>query len=687
VDGIGRPEGDRRRHTTPRAQIDHHPATEQLAVSQGLIVPNTRGLRRPDGGALSVWALAATLVLYLAIEGGGYDIVVRSQVAVVAWWVVLIGGAWGVLPAGRVSRAGWAALALFGAFVVWTALASTWSESSERSLEELSRVACYLGILVLGIAVHRDRAAAVRHTVPAVATAIVGVAVLALSSRLVPGLFPGAHQTPAFLPRLANRLDWPLNYWNALAALLALGLPLLLGIAGSARTLYGQAAAAAGIPVLALCGYLTFSRGGAIAAAVAVIVFIALSPERIPKLATALVAAGGSAVLIIAAVHESAIERGLTDAAAAHEGSVLLVAVAVVCAAAAAAQAGIGRAVRHRDRPLALAIPVRRARVLLAAGAAVGVIAALLAGVPAAIANGWGAFKHPAPAILHQDSIGRYATVSGNGRYDYWRVALDATSGDHLLTGNGPGTFELIWLPRAPYESYVQNAHSLYVETLSDVGLIGLGLLVGFLALVLRAGVRTVRRSRSDARTRAAGLTAALVAFCVSAAFDWIWQVPVLPAAFLLLAAAALAPRARQPALAKLQFRALRLAIGAVAVACLAAIAVPLATTDELRSSQAASAGGNQTLALADARAAASIEPGAASPQIQLALVQELQGHPGAALVSARRAAADEPANWSTWLIVSRLEAETGDPGPALVAFRRARSLNPHSPVFTQRPG
>ena len=35
---------------------------------------------------------------------------------------------------------------------------------------------------------------------------------------------------------------------------------------------------------------------------------------------------------------------------------------------------------------------------------------------------------------------------------------------------------------------------------------------------------------------QAAGLTAALIAFCVAAAFDWIWQVPVVPAAFLLLA-------------------------------------------------------------------------------------------------------------------------------------------------------
>ena len=73
-------------------------------------------------------------------------------------------------------------------------------------------------------------------------------------SRLRPDLFPAAQQTSSFLPGTQGRLGWPLNYWNALGALVALGLPLVLSIATSARTLRAQAAAAAGIPILALCG-------------------------------------------------------------------------------------------------------------------------------------------------------------------------------------------------------------------------------------------------------------------------------------------------------------------------------------------------------------------------------------------------------------------------------------------------
>jgi hypothetical protein len=210
-------------------------------------------LRRIDPAAISTWALVGGLVLYLGIDGGGYDIVVHSQVAIIVWWVVLLGATWGFLPVARTSRVGWAGLGLFGGFVAWTAVASTWSLSSERSLQSLSLVAGYLGVLVLGLAVHRDRERALRQTMGAIASAIVLVAILAVLSRLRPGLFHSAGQTASFLGGTQARLNWPLNYWNALAALMVLGVPLLLALATSARSIRAQAAAAAGLPILALC--------------------------------------------------------------------------------------------------------------------------------------------------------------------------------------------------------------------------------------------------------------------------------------------------------------------------------------------------------------------------------------------------------------------------------------------------
>ena len=234
--------------------------------------------------------------------------------------------------------------------------------------------------------------------------------------------------------------------------MIALALPLLLAIATSARRLVVQAAAAAAIPIVTLCGYLTLSRGGAIADAAALIVFFALTADRIPKLATALVAAAGSTALILGAVHRSAIEHGLANSAARHQGSTLLTATVLVCVGVGLAQAGIGLAGRHGTPARWMTIPRAHARPILV-GAVVGcIVAALLLGAPSKLSHTWQTFKHPTSAALHQDSISRFGTASGNGRYDYWKVAVKAT-GSHLVGGSGPGTFQLLWLPRAPYEA------------------------------------------------------------------------------------------------------------------------------------------------------------------------------------------------------------------------------------------
>jgi hypothetical protein len=640
--------------------------------------------RRLDTGVVGIWMLVGALVLYLALDGGGYGIVAHSQVAIVVWWIVLVAAAFGLLPVARLSRAAVAGLSLFGGFVAWTALATTWSLSSERSLADLSLVAGYLGVLVLGVSIHRDRDRALRHTIGALATAIAIVGALALASRLDPGLISAAEQTGSFLPGTARRLSWPLNYWNALAALMAFGLPLLLTAAVSARRLLAQALAAAGIPLVVLCAYLTFSRGGAAAGAVALAAFVAFAPERFPKLATILVAGAGGAALIASASTRAALEKGLVDTAARHQGETLVPAILLVCAGVALAQVGLGLAARHGTPPRFLVVSPRRARALLGAAVAAAVVVALIMGAPTKLSHAWRDFKQPTAAGLHHASLTRFGTISGNGRYQLWKVAVDAAS-DHVLRGSGPGTYQLLFLPRAPASvGYVQNAHSLYFETLAETGVVGLVLLVGFLLTVVAVGVGLVIRSRYEHRIRAAGALAALIAFMVSAAFDWIWQVPVLPVAFMLLTAALIAsPRDRGHGRLRLYARyGFRVGLVVAALACLAAIAVPLATATAIQRSQAAAASGDTALALRDAQAAVGVEPGAASAQVQLALVEELRGELRPALVAARRAVRDEPVNWAPWLVLSRLEAETGNAAASVADFRRARLLNPNSPLF-----
>jgi hypothetical protein len=633
---------------------------------------------------VGIWMLVCGLVLYLGFDGGGYGVVAHSQVAIIVWWTVLIGAAWGLLPAARISGLGWAALALFGGFGAWTALGITWSISFERSLADLSLLAGYLGVLVLGLGFHTDRTRALRQTIAALATSIVIVAVLALASRLHPGLFQDASQTASFLPGTSGRLAWPLNYWNALAALLAFGLPLLLALATSARTLVAQAAAAAAIPVVALCGYLTFSRGGAVAGAVAVVGFFALAPDRLPKLLTGVITAAGSAALIALAGQRNAIEQGLINGAAHHQGATFILPILLVCAGVALLHVGATLAGRQVRRPKLLVVSPDRARSMLVGAVVVAITVAVVTGVPAKVSHAWHDFKRPSTAALGQLSIARFEAASSNGRYQVWDGALQATAG-HLFKGYGPGTFQLVWLPRSPASvGYVRNAHSLYVETLAELGVVGLALLLGFIVTVIGAAITLTTRSGYETRTRAAGAAAALLAFAVSAGLDWIWQVPVLPVAFLLLAGAVLAPELlrsgteRTRASIGLQ----RVVVALAALGCLVAIGIPLASSNELTASQQAASRGDLSLALRDAQEAARVEPGAASPRVQLALVEERQGNVRAALRSAEAAARDEPANWSTWLIISRLDAEAGKARASYAAFRRARALNPNSPLF-----
>lgn len=83
--------------------------------------------------------------------------VVRSEAGLVVWWLVLVGAIFALIPATRPTRTAWVTVAFFAGFVVWTGLAVTWPLSSERSLQELSRVAMYLSILALGIEPYATR--------------------------------------------------------------------------------------------------------------------------------------------------------------------------------------------------------------------------------------------------------------------------------------------------------------------------------------------------------------------------------------------------------------------------------------------------------------------------------------------------------------------------------------------------
>jgi hypothetical protein len=648
------------------------------ATSMWRRVKPANWLRGADWSAIALWGLCFGLVVYLGLDGGGYDALVHDRVGLAVWWAVLALALAGALPRQRPSPLAWAALGLFAAFTVWTGLSLVWTESTERTAADLARLAGFLGVFTL--ALFGAGSGSARRVVGAVGAGVAAVAVAGLLSRLHPSWFPEATQTAELLSIGEERLSYPLNYWNGLAVLVAIGLPLLLAVATTARPPALRALAAAALPALGLTAFFTFSRAGIASAVFAIAVFLAFSSNRLPKLLTLLTAGAGTAILIFAATQRDALEDGLRNAAARQQGDELLLIAIAVCAVVGLAQMALSHRSLRRLRPGWTRVSRRDSAV------AVGVAAlALLAGAvafdaPGRASDAWGEFKQAEEGP--GKGAGRLASAAGESRYEFWKVAVKQNAADPWA-GTGSGTFEFWWTRNSDGSGTVRDTHSLYMQTFGELGIVGAFLLAAFLLTVLIGGGRNVLAAGPERPALAAAL-AGCAAFCLGATFDWLWQIPVLSVSFLLLAVILVRPGptpagGREPAPFALP---LRLGIAAVSLAAVVAIAIPLASTSLLRQSEAEARAGNLNAALSDARSAQNVLPGAMAPRLQRAVLLETLGALDAAAVAAAEAVDREPTNWRTWLILSRVEAKRGRAVASVRAFRRARALNPLSPLL-----
>jgi O-antigen ligase len=132
-------------------------------------------------------------------------------------------------------------------------------------------------------------------------------------------------------------------------------------------------------------------------------------------------------------------------------------------------------------------------------------------------------------------SAERFGSIDSN-RYRYWRVAADGWA-DNPLIGLGSGGFLVEWRKQRDRVDESADAHSLYVETAAELGLIGLAALLLFLGGVGAAAVQLYRRDP----TLATGLAAGLAAWAIHTGLDWNWEMPAVALQALLLAAAAVA--------------------------------------------------------------------------------------------------------------------------------------------------
>ena len=473
----------------------------------------------PNGARLGIAALLLGAPTVLAFFSGGYFGVSHGQVGVLvsalAWLLVALVLVLEPAPLPP-TRAGRVALAGIAALTGWTALSLLWSPLRDPGLADVERTALYCAAFVAGVAVLRG-AAIVRAIEPALLLGISVVCGYALATRLLPGI---VESTGGF--KAGSRLDQPLTYWNSLGALSAMGLVLAVhSAADTRRAARLRLGGAALVPPLGLVLFLTVSRGAHLAAAAGVVVLLLMARDRRAVAASVVGVALVALTAGIAARFPGVVELDGSRAARENEGLAVLALTLLLSAAAVAAQAALIRL----ERRGVIWTSTLRTRPALAALAGAAALVCLALGV-SAFAGG------EVSASPDQKGPERFRTIETN-RWQYWEVAFD-TFAEHPLTGSGVHGFAADWLERRDIDEAVQDAHSLYVETLTELGLPGFLFLLAFLG---GAGVALLRAAEP-------GWAGAAAVWAIHAGVDWDWELPALTLVFIVLAAAASATAA-----------------------------------------------------------------------------------------------------------------------------------------------
>ena len=606
-------------------------SADEVAMGSGVASFTPTATRRLELGALVPGLTAFTAIAWIGFANGGYFPSewgwAALAFALIALLAVLVREQFAIAPAE------WAAVLALGAFAGWTLLSVTWSPSAAQPVLAFERTSVYLLALlaVLLLSTRRECAAGL------VGGVLAGTAVLCGY-----GLYTYAGDV---------RLSEPIGYSNGVGMLAVVGLLVAFGLAANADDRRARVLAFGAVPLLTAALYLTFSRGSWLALGAGVCVAVMVDARRLHLLAVLALALPAPALVVwLVAARPTGPQLG----------------VAVVTASAVAL--GIGWALPDLKRRVRVGARGRRAAgaivVLGVAAALVGAVA--VAGGPAEIAaRTHRSFSRQLPST-GSDLDRRLFSASGNGRADYWRVASQEVD-DHPLLGGGAGSFARYWELLRTTGFATQNAHNLYLETLAELGPVGLALLLAVFAVPFVA----VRRARGRPGTTAGA--AAFAAFAVHAAVDWDFQLLAVSLAALFCAAALLvSARGREPA----PLRSGRRWLGVCALATAGVLAIVAQVGNSaLAQSRAALDRDDPAQAARLARRAERWQPWSFEPRQALGEAQLANGQLAAARASLRQALALDRPNASLWL-----DLATASSGRARArALAEARRLDPKS--------
>jgi hypothetical protein len=595
---------------------------------------------------------------------------------------------------GPVRAYGMVTLALLAALTVWTALSIVWSVQPSDTWIEANRALSYLAAFAGGLCLARlfpGRWAAFAGGVLAAAAAVCVYAMLTK-------VFAGSLDSDAVI----SRLRAPFDYWNAIGLMSALAVPLCLWL-GARREGHALVNALA-YPLLGLAlvtMVLAYSRGALIAAIAGAVLWFVLVPLRLRGVALLSVATVGAALVLWWALNQDGLSADhiplVVREETGTEFGVLLVLMGV-----ALYVAGLATGFAITRHPLTAAARRTTGTIVLVGALLLPVLALGAVAVSSGGLGGtWDSLTNP-DAKVPSNGPDRL-TATGSVRARYWRDALNVWSANPVV-GVGAGGYPTARAHVRKDAIDVRHAHGYVVQTLSDLGIVGLllsiaALIAWAIAAARPLGVRvplprriasepppnpTLRESAE--RAAVVAIAAVAVTFGVHSLIDWTWFVPGTAVVGLVCAGWIAgrgpldAPR-RERSTSPLWLRAA--AAGGVAVLGLAllwTIWQPLRSNQADDQAVAALARGDTPAAIAATKTAEARNPLSVDPLLERATIYETQGNQPAARAVLAQAIRRQPANATAWeRMAVHLFAVEHQPAKALPFAKAAVFIDPHS--------
>jgi tetratricopeptide (TPR) repeat protein len=679
---------------------------------------------RLAGAGPALWwptLLVAAIFCWITFHANGglnLESMTSTEMALTLGAGVVIAASVLLAPPGRRAYGMWA-VGLLLAFTVLTGLSIVWSVQPDVSWQESGRLLAYSGVFATGVAL--VRLAPARW--PAVLGGLTLAAVLVCGYALLTKVFPSLAPLDVYA-----RLKEPYGYWNAIGLTAAMGVICCMWLGarrGGHALLRALAYPAMGLLLLTLV--LAYSRGALAALALGLVLWFCLVPLRLRGAALLIVGALGAVAVGAWDFSRHALSsEGVPLAERAAAGHQLGALVVAMLAALSIAGIAIGfYTARRAPAPLARrrAGAALLATIVLVAIAFAGALAHSQRGFTGSISHAVNNLTNP-NAKAPPNTPGRLTAVA-SVRARYWKEAFQVFDA-HPALGSGAGGYATAHLRYETQTLEVKHAHGFIVQTLADLGLVGLVLALALLLAWMaaagrpthpfnrrwsawrawpqihsgeRPGWRALRERElinyTPERIGMLSMLCLVVVFGAHSLIDWTWYVPgdacvaLLCAGWLagrgeLVAAAGTAtPGTATPGGApRTATSRTRVTIaGAVIVAALLAMFSqwqPQRSEEAAQQADALLGAHNPRAAIAAANTAIARDPLSVEALFTLANVQQASGQTLLARATLERAVRLQPSNPQTWLALGRYDL-TSEPAAAVTELQAAIYLDPES--------